>query len=111
MFKAIFVVLSLIDTTLGCFEKGIDYHGHDLNPGRYVSTSSANACQSLCQQTSGCTFWTWDPGYKNACWMKKGQGAKTHNARVTSGPRTCGGPPTPSVRIFGIFHQFLSFQN
>ena len=97
MFKVI-VTLCLISQTLGCFEKGIDYHGHDLNPGQYVSTSSAAACQSQCQQTSGCNFWTWDPGYRNACWMKTGQGAKKHNGRVTSGPKTCGtSPPSPSV--------------
>ena len=34
-----------------------------------------------------------DPGYKNASWMKTGQGAKKYHGRVTSGPKTCGTSP------------------
>ena len=95
------LTLSLVTQTLGCFEEGIDYHGHDLNPGQYVSTESASACQAACQQTSGCEFWTWDSSYNNACWMKSGEGTKTENDRVTSGPKNCGTAPLdPSVSIF-----------
>lgn len=82
-----------------CFDKGVDYWGHDLKGGQFTSTPSASACQTHCQQTPGCNFWTWDPGFHNACWKKTAKGPIKHNAKLTSGPRTCGGntpnPPAP----------------
>ena len=84
-----------------CFEVGVDYYGNDLEEGKYVSVPSAEACQASCQGASGCEFWTWDSSYNNACWMKSGEGTKTENDRVTSGPKNCGTTPSdPSVSIF-----------
>ena len=100
MFRAILFV-TLLGKSLGCFEPGIDYAGYDLKQGHLISTPNPNACQVKCQQTSGCKFWTWDPGFHNACWMKYGKGAKKHNARLTSGPRTCGGSPNPAPNPTG----------
>lgn len=72
-----------------CFDHGLDYYGGDLNPGQYVSTESAQACQDNCQQTSGCEFWTWSPNYYNACWRKSTQGEVQVNSAVISGPAYC----------------------
>ena len=72
-----------------CFEKDTDYHGSDLENGHYVSTESAGACQTSCQNTAGCEFWTWTPNYHNACWRKSGKGDVRSHYGVTSGPKHC----------------------
>ena len=80
-----------------CFDEGVDYFGNDLADGQFDSTSSAAECQTHCQQTQGCNFWTWDPGYNNACWKKSAKGPIQTNARLTSGPKTCGGSNPTTV--------------
>jgi len=72
-----------------CFEKNTDYHGSDLESGRYVSTESAGACQTSCQNTDGCEYWTWTPSYHNACWRKYGKGDVRSHYGITSGPKHC----------------------
>merc|ERR1719394_1013067 len=79
-----------------CFEQGIDYLGNDISEGHYVSTSSAAGCQSECQRNSACNFWTWDPSYHTACWMKTAKTQTAANSVVTSGPKYCDGEQTTS---------------
>merc|ERR1719419_312116 len=79
-----------------CFEQGIDYLGNDISEGHYVSTSSAAGCQSECQRNSACNFWTWDPTYHTACWMKTAKTQTAANSVVTSGPKYCDGEQTTS---------------
>ena len=57
--------------------------------GHYVSTESAGACQTSCQNTAGCEFWSWTPDYHNACWKKSGKGVTISKPGVTSGPKQC----------------------
>merc|ERR1712215_462565 len=77
-----------------CFEEGIDYIGHDINEGHYVSTPTAAECQKTCQRSAACQYWTWDPTYHTACWMKTAKDQTTVNSKVTSGPKYCEGEQT-----------------
>jgi len=77
-----------------CFEEGIDYVGNDINEGHYVSTPTAAECQKTCQRTAACQYWTWDPTYHTACWMKTAKDQTTVNSKVTSGPKYCEGEQT-----------------
>ena len=114
-----------LDFFQSCFDEGVDYFGNDLEDGQFDSTSSAAECQTHCQQSQGCNFWTWDPGYNNACWKKSAKGPIQTNARLTSGPKTCAesnpttvppnstpdtttAPPDPTVSIIKFKHYELS---
>ena len=84
----------------GCFEKGVDYHG-PAPPGvdSYVSTGSAEQCQERCQQTDECNYFTWDPNWNTACWMKKSQGTLNRDKpHLVSGPRECPAATTTTTR-------------
>ena len=72
----------------------IDYLGNDISDGHYVSTSSAAGCQQECQHNSACNFWTWDPSYHTACWMKTAKTEVVSNSNVISGPKYCDGDQT-----------------
>ena len=107
-----------VDNGGSCFEKGVDYFGNDLSNGQYKSTPTAAACQAHCQASPGCNFWTWDPGYNNACWKKTAKGPKKSVARLTSGPKNCdqngndndnAGSGCQGVNIFG--HEPLTRNN
>ena len=74
-----------------CFVYGINYYGDDINKTP-LQTNSADQCQQKCQETSKCKYWTWDPNYKNSCWLKTGKGNVRSNKRykhVVSGPKHC----------------------
>ena len=66
------------------FEQDTDYHGSDLEDGHYISTASARACQTSCQITDGCEYWSWTPYYHNACWRKNGKGDVRSHYGITS---------------------------
>ena len=72
----------------------IDYLGNDISDGHYVSTSSAAGCQQECQTNSACNFWTWDPSYHTACWMKTAKTQTASNSALVSGPKYCDGEQT-----------------
>ena len=74
----------------------MDYLGNDISDGHYVSTSSAAGCQGECQRTAACNYWTWDPTYHTACWMKTAKTEVVANSDVTSGPKYCEGDHTTS---------------
>merc|ERR1711936_716333 len=84
-----------------CFEEGIDYVGNDINEGHYVSTPTAAECQKTCQRTAACQYWTWDPTYHTACWMKTAKDQTTVNSKVTSGPKYCEGEQTEVAAAIG----------
>ena len=77
------------DADSSCFDHGIDYFGSDLNPGQFIATETAFACQENCQKTSGCHFWTWSPKFNKACWMKSGKEQVRPDPDVISGPSHC----------------------
>merc|ERR1711936_769331 len=79
-----------------CFEYGIDYLGFDISDGHYVSTISAQDCQEKCQLNSECNFWTWDPTYHNACWLKTDK-----NNEMVSGPKFCEDEATAECFDYG----------
>jgi len=88
------ILSQCLATTDDCFEAGVDYLGNDISEGHYVSTSTAGGCQGECQRTAACNFWTWDPTYHNACWMKTAKTEVAANSVVTSGPKYCEGDHT-----------------
>jgi len=92
----ILLLCALLSVTFGqdCFDHGIDYLGNDISEGHYVSTSSAAGCQIECQHNSACNYWTWDPTYHTACWMKTAKTEVASNSVVTSGPKYCDGDQT-----------------
>ena len=74
-----------------CFDRGIDYNGFDLEDGKYVSTESADACQTECKNNDRCKYWSWVPDYHNSCWLKDGKGQTSQSPGIISGPKYCPG--------------------
>ena len=84
-----------------CFDHGIDYSGFDLEDGKYVSTESAEACQTECKNNDRCQYWSWVPDYHNSCWLKHGKGETSQSPNIISGPKYCDdepNPPTPDSK-------------
>lgn len=83
------IVLQQLVLAKSCFDNG-DYTGSNLRRNYYVSRRSANECQQKCQQTPGCNYWTWDPHWHQACWMKTTKGRlNTRKSHLKSGPKYC----------------------
>ena len=72
-----------------CFDNDIDYSGYDINKDYLIPTTSANQCQEKCQERSDCNFWTWDPTWNNACWMKVSKGPIKRKQYLVSGTKHC----------------------
>lgn len=81
-----------------CWDRGFDYNGADLPIGRNPSPSgSAQECQKSCQDTNGCTHWTFKRkgngrrGRDRAqCWRKSGGFDRRAQRNFISGPARCG---------------------
>merc|ERR1712227_57439 len=92
-----------------CFKSG-DYWGADLPGGRRYGVTSPDICQKLCQETTGCEYFSWhnkeSKDYSHNCFLKSGPGFKglLPWSVVTSGPRDCDctcGLPNRATRIVG----------
>jgi len=52
-------------------EKGVEYVGNDINPDSstmWDKTETHEECKTLCEETSGCNFYTWKQN--QGCWLK-----------------------------------------
>merc|ERR1711971_1217964 len=79
-----------------CWDRGFDYQGADLPIGRNPSPSgSAQECQKSCQDTNGCTHWTFRrKGNRRRdraqCWRKSSGFDRRAQRNFISGPARCG---------------------
>ncbi|KAF4640288.1 PAN domain-containing protein [Toxoplasma gondii] len=78
-------------------ELNVDYYGHDIKKIEDQRVDSAAACQSLCQATSGCIYWTWVSQTEH-CYLKDlhallGRVQSQQTVGMVSGPKYC--TPTP----------------
>ena len=83
VFLGVAVICASIPVNQGCFEEGVAYPGNDLK-GQPKKGDSAEACQELCQETSGCNAFTYWPSNRN-CWLKAKKGQTKDNSRTVSG--------------------------
>jgi hypothetical protein len=63
-----------------------DFYGNDLSNARVP----ANRCGPQCEQTSGCTHFTWTQYMGGTCWMKKGSVSKNDAFSTTDPTMVCG---------------------
>ena len=86
----------------------INYYGFDLSQEK---AESAVACRNLCQQDSGCNFWTWGKptynGYRGPeirlkCFLKSSDAGKKALDGVMSGTKLC------PEGTFLIFYGFIA---
>nr|CEL69262.1 TPA: PAN domain-containing protein [Neospora caninum Liverpool] len=85
-----------------CMEVNVDYYGHDIRKIENQQVDSAASCQSHCQATSGCIYWTWVSQTQN-CYLKDlhallGRVQSQQTVGMVSGPK-CGGA---SLRVAGM---------
>ena len=79
-----------------CFEVDIDYTGNDLNhrttDKNYArgsgSRNSASECQTLCNETPECNFFTYNGGH---CFLKWSNSGRKQYSGAISGPKQCSG--------------------
>ena len=60
-------------------------------PGNYIedqTTLSILECQRLCEQSSNCSFFTFDPTV-NHCWIKSSDDGRIYDPQKISGPKYC----------------------
>ncbi|PFH35770.1 PAN domain-containing protein [Besnoitia besnoiti] len=77
----------------GCFHANTDYVGHDIAKVEDGTITSPSSCQTACQQTAGCQYWTF-VGQTSSCYLKDHQALLGHKhssdtVGMTSGPRDC----------------------
>lgn len=68
-------------------DENMDYVSDDIKVDGQTQPLPAHAaedCCKLCQQTAGCTHWSWD-GARTLCYPKTGRGASTPKAGARSG--------------------------
>jgi hypothetical protein len=63
-----------------------DFHGNDLSNARVP----ADRCGGQCDQTPGCTHFTWTTFNGGTCWMKKGLVSKNDAFSTTDPSMVCG---------------------
>ncbi len=63
-----------------------DFHGNDLSNARVP----ADRCGPQCEQTPGCTHFTWTQYMGGTCWMKKGSVSKNDAFSTTDPTMVCG---------------------
>ncbi|PFH35764.1 PAN domain-containing protein [Besnoitia besnoiti] len=76
-----------------CQENGVSYPGFNIMRVTGGHVHSPGVCQSLCQTTPGCRYWTWQLA-GNVCELKSGAAlsGRLQNAETThliSGPKFC----------------------
>ena len=76
-----------------CFEEYTDFYGHTLG-NEIQNVPTATDCQSKCQTTNGCKYWTYGlgshPDYAGWCWLKTSDVNRRPNNNLISGQRFCG---------------------
>ena len=75
-----------------CFEWNTNFYGNDLKSEK---RSSRHECQKLCQDTTGCEFFTYDleAHVPQTCYLKTSaneRSAKEADVGYVSGPKFCG---------------------
>ena len=84
-----------------CLRTDLDYAGNDINVATGAGADmrgSAEECQALCSQRSGCNYFSWHRSVIY-CWLNAGVTSVTTNTDSVSGPANCGEyfllPPSP----------------
>jgi hypothetical protein len=65
---------------------GCDFNGNDLSNVRVP----ADECGGKCEETEGCTHFTWTKHDGGTCWMKKGHVSKSDAVAKKDQSRVCG---------------------
>ena len=95
-----FFSLLAIDNAAGqtCYVYDTNFRADNMNDGFSNIKTSASACQSSCQSTPGCLYWSWfgptftgDQSAVNTCWLKNSAPEIYPTTGVVSGPRDCQG--------------------
>ena len=75
-----------------CFEWNTNFNGNDLDLSPMKNVDSKHECQKLCQETTGCEFFTYDPNADNPkmCYLKTSDSGRTTRKGIVSGPKFCG---------------------
>merc|ERR1719265_2110493 len=64
-------------------EQNTDYKGNDLNPRSPLPTGSPDGCCAACQNTTGCSVWTYDT-VQDFCYLKTSSaGRRTYTDRIS----------------------------
>lgn len=105
LFAAALLVLQAEAAPTCSVDANAEYTGgnlyNKLTPNR---TNSVDACCQMCQETTGCIFWTlnphgcWNNASVGCCWLKSAQAwsGRSTKAGVTSGStRPLPTPPVP----------------
>jgi len=78
-------------------EEGVDYAGNDINPdggAMWDKRDTHEECKTLCEETSGCNFYTWKQNQE--CWLKsKRSNTRRYGSNYVSGfpCTTCASTP------------------
>ena len=94
-----------------CWEVGTDYPGGDLNTRNNPAlVDSVTECQTLCQKTSGCNYFSYKRkrgrAGKTNCWLKSSVQRKSSSGGRISGAKSCINidiqqPPASCVTVGG----------
>ena len=91
--------------SLGCYEENIDYRGHDLHPTQTLRKNSAQGCQELCYNLSGCQYWSFEKN-KKLCYVKNQDELSN---RETNKNTTSGFKEYPGDNNTGIYFEYQLF--
>ncbi|EPR56838.1 PAN domain protein [Toxoplasma gondii RUB] len=85
--------LSSAPSMHGCYQLDTDYFGYDIATVEDGSIASPGACQTACQETAGCQYWSF-VSQTSACYMKDsrallGYKKGSDTVGMISGPRDC----------------------
>ncbi|TRY79651.1 hypothetical protein TCAL_06582 [Tigriopus californicus] len=93
--SSIFVVLATVRCD-SCFVFDTDFASSNVNDGLSTMVNSAGECQSLCQSSSACNYWSWvgpeytvNYNYVRSCWLKSDAPELVPSKGVVSGPKIC----------------------
>jgi len=87
-----------------CVSRGTEYFGTELTEvpnGIQNKQRDSRSCQRNCQQTSGCSYWTYisrreRSGLRRACKLFSDKTTELNTRRRTSGPKFCRSKPSPN---------------
>ena len=83
--------------SVGCFEWNTNFDRNDINAfeddeNYFAGSGKRNSkyeCQQLCQATTGCAFFTYNPQMQ-FCHLKTSDNGRIYLKGVVSGPKFCG---------------------
>ena len=81
-----------LEGSIDCFEWNTNFDGNDLDSSPKKNVDSKHECQKLCQETTGCEFFTYDPKAYNpkTCYLKTSDTGRVSLKGIVSGPKFCG---------------------